>query len=55
MHQKKDGTKFVGGGKITNDEYFTWSVQVCPICGKEVEEAYSAVVKKHGKRSRSNS
>jgi hypothetical protein len=41
--------KFFGGGTSTDEEYTTWEIKVCPECGREVKEFYSATVIKKGR------
>lgn len=40
---KKEFTKFVGGGNATDEEYTTWEVKECPVCGRLVLEHYTAI------------
>lgn len=55
MHQKPLPTlpgltvQFAGGGTSDDSEYTTWTIQICPDCGREVKEFYSATVVKEGK------
>lgn len=38
-----------GAGVSRDDYYETWTIQICPTCGREVKEFYSAKVLKKGK------
>lgn len=41
--------EFCGGGEANDTQYTTWEIKVCPQCGREVKESYSAIVIKEGK------
>lgn len=44
MHQEFVGNTPIGGGEATDQKYTTWTVQVCPQCGRRVREYYEAKV-----------
>ena len=44
MHQKDKE----GGGQSLDNYYESWMMLVCPVCGREVREFYSATVVKKG-------
>lgn len=44
MHQRIADDVPIGGGANNDREYTTWELKVCPSCGREVLEHYTAVL-----------
>lgn len=52
MHQKVLNHEPCGSGISTDEYYETWTIQVCPQCGREVKEFYSVELWKKGGEKR---
>ena len=42
--ETEDPNQPIGGGTSTDNEYTTWELKECPVCGRHAIEFYTALV-----------